>query len=242
MPSDPFAALGEYLTATEAIGLATLLGAGEHTAHALRSINAGRRARVATLLSGSGLGHLEPALSVAVLRAVAGAKAVHGQLVPVWTMPGNEASVGHLTGEFHRLVKGARLSVTCATYNFSKNSNMWDALRLASEQPGVTVCVYVDSERGESGKVKAQLPLAIVYKSAQLHDGQSIVSHAKFVVVDHKIVLLTSANFSRNAETQNIEFGLLIQDNALATSIESTMSSKHGSLYILAEDQGIEPA
>ncbi|MGX6511633.1 DISARM system phospholipase D-like protein DrmC [Rhodococcus sp. SJ-2] len=235
MPSDPFGALGEYLTANEAVGLAVLLESGEHTAHALRSINAARRERVASLLSGAGLGHAEPALSAAVLRAVAGAKAVHRQLVPVWTMPGNEATDGHLTGEFHRLVTGARLSVTCATYNFTRNSNMWHALRLASEQPGVTVCVYVDSEKGDADKVKARLPLATVYRSSQLSDGRSIVSHAKFVVIDHEIVLLTSANFSYNAENRNVEFGLLIQDNRLAASIESTMSSKRGSLYMLVD-------
>ena len=76
-------------------------------------------------------------LSVAVLRAIAGAKSVHRELVPVWTMPGNEATVGHLTSEFHRMVTAARASVTCATYNFSPSSNMWKALRAASEQPGV---------------------------------------------------------------------------------------------------------
>ena len=235
MPSDPFGSLGEYLTANEAVGLAALFGTGDHTAHALRSINASRREHVANLLAGAGLGHAEPALSVAVLRAVAGAKMAHRELIPVWTMPGNEATVGHLTSEFHRLVSGARISVTCATYNFTKNSNMWHALRLASEQPGVTVCVYVDAEKGESGKVKAQLPLATVYRSARLSDNRSIVSHAKFIVVDHEIVLLTSANFSYNAENRNIEFGILIKDNALATSIESTMSRKHGSLYVLTD-------
>lgn len=235
MPSDPFGALGEYLTANEAVGLATLLKAGEHTSHALRSISLGRRESVAKLLADAGLGHAEPALSAATLRAIAGAKAAHRQLVPVWTMPGNEASLGHLTGEFHRLVTGARVSVTCATYNFTKNSNMWHALKSASEQPGVRVCVYVDSEKGDSAKVKAQLPSATIYRSAQLSDGRSIVSHAKFIVIDHEMILLTSANFSYNAETNNIEFGLLIQDNGLASSIESTMSSKHGSLYMLAD-------
>ena len=43
----------------------------------------------------------------------------------------------------------------------------------------------------------------------------AIVSHTKFIVVDHEIVLLTSANFSYNAENRNIEFGLLIRDNGL---------------------------
>ena len=148
-------------------------------------------------------------------------------------MPGNEATVGHLTSEFHRIVTGARISVTCATYNFSPNSNMWQALRTASQQPGVTVIVYVDADKGNPTAVKAQLPRATVYRSAQLPDGQPIVSHTKFIVVDHQIVLLTSANFSYNAENRNIEFGLSIRDNGLATSIEMTMTSKHGSLYEL---------
>ncbi|WP_394855781.1 phospholipase D-like domain-containing protein [Rhodococcus opacus] len=77
--------------------------------------------------------------------------------------------------------------------------------------------------------------LATVYRSAQLSDGHPIVSHAKFVVVDHEIILLTSANFSYSAETCNIEFGLLIRDSGLAASIEFTMSSKHGSLYMLTD-------
>ena len=59
------------------------------------------------------------------------------------------------------------------------------------------------------------------------------MSHTKFIVIDHQIVLLTSANFSHNAENSNVEFGLRISDNGLATSIEKTMASKHGSLYEL---------
>lgn len=229
----PFAALGEYLTASEAEGLAVLLEAGEHTVHALQSVGAARRERAAELLAVAGLGHTEPTLSAAVLRAIAGAKSVHRELVPVWTMPGNEATAGHLTSEFHRIVSGARVAVTCATYNFSANSNMWTALKHVSEQPDVTVCVYVDAAKGDPCAVKAQMPRATVYRSARLPDGAQIVSHTKFVIVDHAIVLLTSANFSYSAENRNIEFGLLIHDNGLATSIESVMASKHGSLYEL---------
>ncbi|BBZ40275.1 DISARM system phospholipase D-like protein DrmC [Mycobacterium conspicuum] len=229
----PFAALGEYLTASEAEGLAVLIEAGEHTAHALQAVGAAHRERAAELLALAGLGHTNPAVSAAVLRAIAGAKSIHRELVPVWTMPGNEATAGHLTSEFHRIVSGARVSVTCATYNFSANSNMWTALKYVSEQPGVAVCVYVDADKGDPCAVKAQLPRATVYRSAQLRDGNLIVSHTKFIVVDHAMVLLTSANFSYNAENRNVEFGLLIQDNGLATSIESTMCSKHGTLYEL---------
>ena len=97
----------------------------------------------------------------------------------------------------------------------------------------MVVCIYVDGDKGDAAGVKARLPRATVYRSGTLPSGQPIVSHTKFIVVDHEIALLTSANFSYNAENRNIEFGLLIRDSGLAASIESTMASKRGSLYAL---------
>ena len=41
-----------------------------------------------------------------------------------------------------------------------------------------------------------------MYRSTNLPTGQPIVSHTKFIVVDHEVVLLTSANFSYNAENR----------------------------------------
>lgn len=233
MSDDPVKQLGEYLTATEAESLAVLIDAGEHTTHALASVSAARRGQVSVMLKAAAIGHAEPALSVAVLRGIAGAKSAQRDLTPVWTMPGNEATTGHLTNQFHDVVAAARISVTCATYNFSPTSSMWDALTAASEEPDVVVCVYVDAGKGDPAGVKARLPRATVYRSANLPNGQPIVSHTKFIVVDHEIVLLTSANFSYNAENRNIEFGLLIRDSGLAASIESTVASKRGSLYEL---------
>ena len=233
MTCDPFAELGRYLTADEAARIADFLGAGEQTSKALKEVSAVRRDRAIELFSVAELGHKSRDISVAVLRAIAGAKSVHRELTPVWTMPGNEATLGHLTSEFYRQVTGARVSVTCATYNFSTKSNMWSALRTASEQPGVTVVVYVDADKGDPPAVKVQLPQATVYRSGRLPNGTPIVSHTKFIIIDHEIVLLTSANFSYNAENRNVEFGIAIRDNGLANSIEKTMASKHGSLYVL---------
>jgi len=235
MPSNPFAALGEFLTATEAEGLAGQLATGQHITKALGAVSASRREKARGLLTAAGLGHTDVERSVAVLRAVAGAKTVHRDLTPVWTMPGNEAKIGHLTGEFHRLVRSARQSVTCATYNFEKTSKMWSVLRESAEQPGVTVTVYVDGDKANAVNIKAHLGRATVYSSAVLPTGNPVVSHAKFVVIDHEILLLTSANFSFSAENRNVEFGLLVQDSALAKSVESTMASKHGTLYELVQ-------
>jgi phosphatidylserine/phosphatidylglycerophosphate/cardiolipin synthase-like enzyme len=233
MPSDPFVALGRYLTASEADALATQFESGQHSVKALGAVNSFRRAEVKELLAAAGLGHANSGRATAVLRGIAGAKAVHRDSIPVWTMPGNEADVGHLTGEFHRLVQAARISVTCATYNFETTSKMWSVLKLAAEQPGVVVTVYIDGDKADASKVKAQLPRATIYRSADLPSGKRVVSHAKFVIIDHEILLLTSANFSYSAENRNVEFGVLLRDSALAESVESTVKDKHGSLYEL---------
>ncbi len=96
-----------------------------------------------------------------------------------------------------------------------------------------SVTVYVDGNIADAAGVKAQLPRATVYRSAELPNGKRVVSHAKFIVIDHELLLLTSANFSYSAEHLNIEFGVLVRDSALAESVEATMTSKHGSLYEL---------
>jgi phosphatidylserine/phosphatidylglycerophosphate/cardiolipin synthase-like enzyme len=231
--SEPILELGEYLTALEATGIAQVLLAGGHITQALQQVNTARRDRAKELMSEAGLGHADVDRSVAILQAITGAKAAQRGLTPVWTMPGNEADIGHLTGQFHHLVGAARQSITCATYNFQTTSKMWTVLKEASEQPGVVVVIYVDGEKADAAKVKAQIPKATIYRSAALPNGKRVVSHAKFVIIDHAVLLLTSANFSYSAENLNIEFGLRIHDPSLAASVESTMTSKHGTLYEL---------
>ena len=235
MTSDPLAELGNVLTATEAERLARQFGAGVPTSIAVREIAMSRREQVKGLLVAAGIGPSDPSRAVSVLRAIRGAKTVLRELTPVWTMPGNEANIGHLTREFHRIVGAARQSVTAATYNFQDTSQMWTALKSASEQPGVGVTVYVDAGVADAATVKVQLPQATVYRSAVLPNGKPVVSHAKFIVVDHELLLITSANFSYSAENRNVEFGILVRDTALATSVEATMTSKHGTLYELMQ-------
>ena len=60
-----------------------------------------------------------------------------------------------------------------------------------------------------------------------------VVSHAKFIVIDHEVLLLTSANFSFSAENRNVEFGLLVRDARSPSPSSPTMTSKHGTLYEL---------
>lgn len=43
--------------------------------------------------------------------------------------------------------------------------------------------------------------------------------HAKCVVIDEQVVFVTSANFTQAAQTRNVEIGLLVRSNSLATRI-----------------------
>lgn len=234
MASDPFADLGSFLTATEAERLAMQLESGTPVSVAVREVAISRRERAKELLAATATAPADQDTVVSVLRAIAGAKTVLRELTPVWTMPGNEASTGHLTSEFHRIIGAAHQSVTAATYNFQDTSQMWTALKEASNLPGIVVTVYVDASVADAATVKAQLPRATIYRSALLPNGKQVVSHAKFIVVDHELLLITSANFSFSAENRNVEFGILVRDTALATSVEATMTGKQGTLYELA--------
>lgn len=40
---------------------------------------------------------------------------------------------------------------------------MWTVLKAASDQAGVVVTVYVDGDKADADKVRAQLPRATVY-------------------------------------------------------------------------------
>jgi len=52
-------------------------------------------------------------------------------------------------------------------------------------------------------------------------DGPAGVLHAKAVVIDDRVVFVTSANLTEAALDRNIELGLLVRDRALATSVST---------------------
>ena len=59
MPVDPFVALGEFLTGSEAEALAVQFAVGQHTAKALAVVNVARREEAKELLAAAGLGHAD---------------------------------------------------------------------------------------------------------------------------------------------------------------------------------------
>ena len=73
---------------------------------------------------------------------------------------------------------------------------------------------------------------AAVWRSCQLEDGL-VRSHAKFVAVDHQVLLVTSANFWPSAEQRNVELGLVVEDPILTQRVERELGELKKAVYEL---------
>jgi hypothetical protein len=239
--------LGALLTGTEAREVADHLCDGDTLTAALRVVAPGRRPEVRSLLSGvlgadhgfdrGGAGR---DAVVAVLRAIEGARSAPTTMDPLWTMPGHLAQHGRLTQSVTYLVDNARYSVVCSTFNFQRSSGLWEALRRAALRPEISMKVYVDTRAADSGERRAWSPTidelaahlkpAIVLRTKSF-DGRQIRNHSKFISIDHRFLLVTSANFSWSAENTNLEFGLLVDNPNLAESVERELRDAEDVLF-----------
>lgn len=225
--------MGAFLTATEARQIADRLTDGEPLSMAIAAVEPARRTEAINLVVSTGL----PASEIVhVLRAVHGAKQVATAAQAVWTMPGHLVTASPLTTSTAELVRSARTSVVCSTYNFQRTSGLWHALREAANQPGVRVRIYVDAgaASGPCGlgarSIAEWLAPAKVFQTVPL-GGKRVRNHAKFVSVDHRFLIVTSANYSWSAENRNVELGVRLDDPALAESIEAQLLEAEGAFY-----------
>ena len=258
-PLSPLRALGAFLTGSEADGIAARLSSGATLSQALVVVPAPRRPRARELLGAAGLGPQMREQSVDVLRAVAGAASRIKDVTPVWTAPAGAVGGGALTADVFALVGSANTSVVCATYNLQPSSALWAALvDLRARRPGVSVRLYLDTQaadgpfhrpegrrgyreqnhdRGSSsrlstGEIVRRLRGAVVMRTrAPEDDGRAVTSHAKFLSIDHRFLLVGSANFSYSAEERNVELGLRLDDPALAHSVEKQMRDLEETVY-----------
>ncbi|WP_291414606.1 DISARM system phospholipase D-like protein DrmC [Actinophytocola sp.] len=222
------------LTGTEAKAIADRLTDGDTLTAALKAVSAGRRAMIRSLMAAGSA----PCI-VSVLRAVEGARSAPTALDPLWTMPGHLARGGALTSSVPYLVDNARQSVTCSTFNFQRSSGLWTALRRAASRPELTVRVYLDTAAADqrptpwsptTTEVAAQLRPGTVLRTKEF-DGTRVRNHAKFLAIDHRFLLVTSANFSWSAEHGNVEFGVLIDNRNLTEAVEHELAQAEDLLY-----------
>lgn len=235
--------LGASLSGAEARAMAVSLEAGETISQALGSVEAQRRVQLRGLMARAGLGVQDRERTIAVLHGIEGAHAHATSVTPVWTVPGSSRLVGvsgHLTGVIHDLVARAFTSVTCSTFNIARSSSLWRALQQVSSRPEVAVRIYLDTDVADAEprpwcpttrQVAEELPGAVVLRTRMDDSGVRPRNHAKFVIIDHQIAVVTSANVSRNAEERNVELGLRLDEPLLARSIEDQMRALEPSVY-----------
>ena len=144
--------------------------------------------------------------------------------------PGNPRPTGEAHPSLHVLVEGARESVVCSTFNIQRSSALWVALAAAAMRPDVAVRLYLDTRAADkpprlgsptTAEVANEMAGATVLRTAGA--ARYVRNHAKFVSVDHRFLVVTSANVSKSAEQHNVEFGLRIDDVVLAQAIERQM-------------------
>jgi phosphatidylserine/phosphatidylglycerophosphate/cardiolipin synthase-like enzyme len=56
-------------------------------------------------------------------------------------------------------------------------------------------------------------------------------NHAKFIVVDHCLIIVTSANFSSRAEKANVELGVRVDDPELCRAVERQYARLEESVF-----------
>lgn len=226
--------LGHLLTGTEAKQIADRLADGDTLTAALRVVSAGRRATIRTLME-----DVSDGSRIAVMRAIEGARATPTTIRALWTMPGHLARSGPLTSSANHLVDDARTSITCSTFNFQRSSGLWTALRRAALRPGMDLRVYLDAAAADlqssrrtptTTQVATHLRPGTVLRTRDF-DGTPVRNHAKFLAIDHRFLLVTSANFSWSAEHGNVEFGTLIDDRSLTETVERSMLEAEDYLY-----------
>lgn len=232
--SNPIESLGRQVRTADARMIVGALHEGESVLGALMGLSVGARADVKALLGRANLLR-DPAGVKQVLRGIIGARSVETPNELLWTTPGLRAQSGGLTTSLVSLVESAKESVVCSTYNFQTSSGMWQALRRASRRR-LEMRIYIDREAVKGSRsptaidVAQQLAPAAVFRTRYIK-GLALRNHAKFFVIDHRTLVVTSANFSWSAENSNVELGLKVIDPQLARRVEVELADLERSVY-----------
>ncbi|UEJ81850.1 DISARM system phospholipase D-like protein DrmC [Brachybacterium halotolerans subsp. kimchii] len=238
---NPIGTLGRQIRTADARIIIGSLQQGESVLGALMALSPGARADLKALLRQADMLQ-DPAGLEQVLNGIVGARSVDRTNELLWTTPGLRSRSGGLTTSLVGLVDDAAESIVCSTYNFQTTSGMWKALRRASRRR-LDLRIYIDREATKGGggptaiDIAQQLAPATVFRTRYV-DGRALRNHAKYFVIDHRVLVVTSANFSWSAENNNVELGLKVPDPQLARRVERELENLEGDIYESVKGQG----
>jgi phosphatidylserine/phosphatidylglycerophosphate/cardiolipin synthase-like enzyme len=186
------------------------------------------------------LGGLE-ASTARMMVEVALAERVHRpppRLELVWTGPEAPNATARDTSVLVRsLFDRARQAVVIAGFRFDHGEHILAPLHAVMRDHGVEATVFMDLNRSPDELLSvpafARLvvdtflarnwpfgePLPTFYYDPRPGDVGGASLHAKCIVIDEQLTLITSANFTDRGQTRNIELGALVEDHDFATSV-----------------------
>ncbi len=144
---------------------------------------------------------------------------------PVWTGPGTVGEQRLTAAVLHELLAGARariLVVSYAAYTLPEVASDLEAAVIRGCRVDVVFETTEDSAGAYSGP---QRPFAHVaginrWRWPAEHRDATAALHAKLIVVDGCRAFVSSANLTARALHHNLEVGLLVQDERVATQLE----------------------
>lgn len=154
----------------------------------------------------------------------------------VWTGPEPEAAESRRTSVVvRRLFEGARKSVLVAGYSFDHGAAILEPLHRAINERGVRATLFLDIEGTAPSDAEVEAfaaarierflaenwsfgpPYPVLHYDPRTASPSHYASlHAKCIVVDEAVTLVTSANFTARGHERNIEVGVLIEDTSFA--------------------------
>jgi len=186
------------------------------------------------------LGDVNRTAALMALQATLNERTVTGppppQLVWTGTSPGKDARDTRVL--LKQLFASAQESVLIAGYSFDHGKELFAPLHDAMTARGVRVRFYIniEQERGQTivaaeavdRQVRGFLdenwsfgdPVPEVFFDERILTAGIYASlHAKCVVVDERLALVTSSNFTERGQRRNIEVGVLMEDQGFASSL-----------------------
>lgn len=180
---------------------------------------------------------LELSAAVAVVEAVLAERrdTDEPRLDLVWTGPEHKGSAARDTAVVVReLFSKATRDVLVAGFAFDHGKDILEPLHLAMRDRGVSAEIFLNIGRAPTGRsVDAHVALTLtdfwrdnwpfgdprptIYYDPRTVDPRSTISlHAKCIVVDERLTLVTSANFTQRGHERNLEVGVLIDSTSFA--------------------------
>ena len=216
-------------------------------AHAAPDTNLSKAALAAARLSHlwddvQALGMLQPAMLSLLIHAVLSERAARSatRVDLVWTGPEAKTAYARPTATVLReLFEQAERHVLIAGYSFDHGRAIFEPLHAAMVKKNVSVDLYLHIERApfqadlskHIGHEVASFfaanwpfgtPHPVIYTAPRTIDPQLKESmHAKCVVVDERIAIVGSANFTDRGQSRNIEVGARIEDAGFAQALVS---------------------